>query len=38
VVRELLLQQVDALAAKGKWVRLGGEPARTPKSLPVAPP
>lgn len=38
VVRELLLQQVDALAAKGKWVRLGGEPARTPKGLPVAPP
>lgn len=26
VVRELLLQQVDALAAKGKWVRLPANP------------
>jgi LysR family transcriptional regulator, nitrogen assimilation regulatory protein len=38
VVRELLLQQVDALAAKGKWVRLSSEPARMPKALPVSPP
>ena len=37
VVRELLLQQVDQLAEKGKWVRLGGEPVRMRKSLPVAP-
>jgi LysR family nitrogen assimilation transcriptional regulator len=40
VVRELLLQQVDALATSGKWIRLGGEPAKPKRSKApsVAPP